>query len=106
MLWKSKPCTTELLRGLQTGLSSLKPALQNLVLRKQELESINDTLRSQAEQSIFVQRKKSGLQTMLPDDAVAKTYMCSNQETEQVFEVSLKNLQNSHKAHPAQKTPI
>lgn len=83
----------QLLRGLQTGLNSLKTALQTLVLLKQELESINDTIRGQAEQSIFVQRNKSvGLQSMLPDDAVAKTYMCSNQDTEQILEgVSLKN---------------
>lgn len=97
--YESQSPAPQLLGGLQTGLNSLKPALQNLVLLKQELESINDTIRSQAEQSTFVQRNKSvGLQSMLPDDAVAKTHTGSNQETEQVFEgVSLKKFKTDIK---------
>lgn len=67
----------QLLRLLRTGLNSLKPARQNRALLKQELESINDTIRSQAEQSVFVQRNRSvGLQSMLPDAAAAKMYLC------------------------------
>lgn len=63
----------------ELGWIHWKQHIKNPVLLKQELESKNDTIRSQAEQSIFVQRNKSvGLQSMLPDDAVAKMYMCSN----------------------------